>query len=311
MAAIETTEEVMDKIKLNVAQLGISTIRKLQIALTSYDPKKEGKVDNTEFSTAMKKVKLFLSKIDESNIVKAYRTSPTGLVVDYATFLNDISPPLVEQRENAVVQLFTLIQSKQKTPGKVILYTDLMALCNVKNHPEVQSGQFSTNYVQEAIVTAFDSVQNENDEITLDSFKSAFRGIGSGYPYNHNAFTRFIQSCWSAVFENVKMDSVSKKEEDKYVGQIESMLAEKTRQKCKGSMNEDRALLKQFKHFSSYPESETCSYVEFKQTLESYGCLAPEKELTICYDAHCSTDEKTGNKKLFYRTFIQQLFEKH
>ena len=181
----------------------------MQIALESYDPKKEGKTENTEFSTSMKKVKLFLSQIDESNIVKAYRTSPTGLVVNYAKFLDDVSPPLVEQREKAVEQLFTLIQHKQKTSGKMILYTDLMALCDVKNHPDVKTGQFSTNYIQEAIETAFDSVQNENDEITMEKFKSAFRGIGSGYPYNHNAFTRFILSCWSAVFENVCLHSFS------------------------------------------------------------------------------------------------------
>jgi len=310
MAAIETTQEVMEKIQLNVAQLGIATMRKLELTLETYDPKKEGKSENTEFTTSMNKCKLFLSKIDESNIIKAYRTSPTGLIVDYAKFLNDLSPPLNEVRVKAVEQLFTLIQKKKGTKGDVITYTNLMALCNVKNHPAVQTGQYSSNFIQQSVETAFDSVQNENDEITMDEFKKAFRGIGSGYPYNDEAFCRFIQSCWSTVFENVKMNSVSSKEVEKYVGQIESMLAEKTKQKCKGSENEDRALLRQFKHFSSYPSGETCSYEEFKKTLESYGCLAPEEELTMCFEKHCSEDDE-GKKKLFYRTFIEELFKKY
>jgi len=310
MAAIETTEEVMDKLKLKVAQLGIATIRNLQIALESYDVKKEGKAGNTEFITALNNCKLFMSQIDESSVIKAYRTTITGLVVDYAKFMNDLSAPLTAEREQAVEQLFKLIQATTKTAGDVIMYTDLMALCDVKNHPDVKSGHYSINFIQQSVETAFDSVQNENDEITVDAFKVAFRGIGSGYPYNEEAFMRFIQSCWSAVFVNVQSGNMSKKEEDKYVGQIESMLAEKTKQKCKGSENEDRALLRQFKHFSSYPSSETCGYEEFKKTLESYGCLAPEKELTMCFNKHCSTDAK-GNKKLFYRQFIEELFQKY
>jgi len=310
MAAIETTEEVMDKLKLKAAQLGIATIRKLQIALESYDVKKEGKAGNTEFMTAMNKCKLFLSKIDESSVIKEYRTSQTGLVVNYAKFLNDLSAPLTAEREGAVEQLFKLIQQKQKATGNVILYTDLMALCDAKNHPDVKSGHYSLNFIQQSIETAFDSAQNENDQITMERFKTAFRGIGSGYPYNDDAFIRFIQSCWSAVFVNVDSGNMSKKEEDQYVGQIEAMLAEKTKQKCKGSENEERCLLRQFKHFSSYPSSETCSYAEFKKTLESYGCLAPEKELTMCYEKHCSMDDE-GNKKLFYRPFIQELFKKY
>jgi len=311
MAAIETTEEVMDKIKLKVAQLGISTIRKLQIDLETYDPKKEGTVERNEFITSMNKCKLFLSKIDESNIIKAYRIDVTGLVVEYAKFMTDLSVPLTEDRQKAVEQLFSLIQEKQGTKGDLITYTDLMALCDVKNHPDVKTGQISVNHAQQLIETAFDSVQNENDEITMDKFKTAFRGIGSGYPYNHNAFIKFIQSCWAIVFENVQVGNVSKKEANMYVGQIEGMLAEKTKQKCKGSESEDRVLLKQFKHFSSYPESETCGYEEFKKTLESYGCLAPEQELTMCFEKHCSTDQETGKKKLFYRTFVQELFEKY
>jgi len=299
----------MDKLKLKVAQLGISTIRKLQMSLEHYDPKRDGKAESTEFVTAMNKCKLFLSKIDESNIIKAYCTSPSGLVVDYVKFVNDLSPQLVPQREKAVEQLFSLIQTAKKT--KEIKYSHLMELCEVKNHPEVKNGQWSAKYIEECIVMAFDSVQNENDEITLSSFKHAFRGIGSGYPYNHQAFHRFIQCCWASVYVDVKMDNLEKKEADKFVGQIEAMLAEKTKQKCKGSENEDRTLLKQFKHFSSYPTSERCDFKEFQQTLESFGCLVAEKELKMCFEKHASVDEETGENKLFFRTFITELFKKY
>merc|ERR1712083_894122 len=96
---------------------------------------------------------------------------------------------------------------------------------------------------------SFDSVQNEKDEITFTKFKHYFRGIGSGYPYNTNALIRFIQSCWRSVFEKVNNGNFTVEAANKYVEQIEAMLAEKTRQKVKGSESENSTLLRQCKHF--------------------------------------------------------------
>ena len=86
------------------------------------------------------------------------------------------------------------------------------------------------------------------------------------------------------------------------------MLAEKTRQKIKGSDNEEGTLLKAFKHFDS-KALEFVSYAEFVRTLESFGVLAPDKELTMLFAKWCSRPFLNDvPKKLFYRPFVHQLF---
>eukprot|EP00483_Globobulimina_turgida_P000271 UN00271 len=288
MAAIETTEEIMDKLRLNVAQLGISTIRKLHNLFAKTDPDKTCQVSNEEFMSALMKNAIYLSKIDASNIIRTYKVNE--LQVNYFKFMDELSPLLTNEREQAVKQLFDLIKENTKQSENIILYPDLMSLCNFNKHPAVLSGQFSANYAREMIKSAFDSIQNDKDEITYTKFKFFFRGIGSGYPYNTDAFIRFIQSCWCTMFKNVNDGNFSVEEAKKFVEQIEAMLAEKTRQKVKGSENESNTLLRQFKHF----DTRSANYVNFHQfvrTLESFGVMAPEKELTMMFDKWCCHHE--------------------
>lgn len=86
------------------------------------------------------------------------------------------------------------------------------------------------------------------------------------------------------------------------------MIAEKTRQKIKGMESENTTLLRQFKFFDT-ESLEYLNYAQFVRTLESFGVLAPEKEMTMLFDKWCQVD---GDKKrLFYRPFIKKLFEKY
>lgn len=302
MAAIETIEDIVDKLKLRVGQLGISEIRKLEIALEAKDEKEAGQIGNAEFMMAMHKCNIFVSKLDASNILKSFAANDVEM--NYGDFMEQLSPPLTAEREKVVQQLFLLIQEDSDSED-AIMYDDLFSACNFKNHPDVQSGQISQNHAQEMMESAFDSIQNEKDEISLSNFLHYFRGISSGYPYNTKAFIRFIQSIWSTAFEKVNRGNFSVEEANKYVEQIEAMLAEKTRQKIKGSDNEETTLLKAFKHFDAMTH-EYVDYSEFVRTLESFGVLAPEKELTMLFDKWCST-----KNKLFYRPFAHQLFVKY
>merc|ERR1719273_750522 len=256
---------------------------------------------------------VYLSKIDLSNILKTYKVN--DLDTNYAAFMDELSPKLTAEREKVVKQLFDLVQAHSKQNKDVILYQDLISLCNFKHHPAVQSGQFSPNFAREIVKTAFDSIQNEKDEITYDKFKYYFRGIGSGYPYNTDAFIRFIQSCWGSMFEQVNDGNFSVDEQNKYIEQIEAMLAEKTRQKVKGSESENNTLLRAFKHFD-IANNNFLNYAQFVQTLESFGVMAPAKDLAILFHKWCveevdHVDEKKVIKKLKYRGFVENLFKKY
>eukprot|EP00483_Globobulimina_turgida_P008547 UN08564 len=170
LKAIETTNEVMDKLRLNVAQLGISTIRKLHNLFAETDTDKTCQLTNEEFIFALMKNTIYLSKIDASNIIRKYKVNE--LEVNYFKFMDELSPPLTNEREQAVKQLFDLIQENTKQNGNIILYHDLMSLCNFNVHPAVVSAQFSANphlvksaqlsgqFFQEMIKSAFDSIQN-------------------------------------------------------------------------------------------------------------------------------------------------------
>lgn len=308
MAAIETTDDIMDKLKLAVGQLGISEIRKLQILFESQDPKNTGQVANAQFTSMLMKGNIFVSKIDSSNIFKAFKVN--DLEISYADFMQQLSPPLTAEREQAAEQLFNLIAAAKGTED-VILQRDLLSLCDFAKHPEVQSGQFSKNHAAELVTTAFDSIENENGEISLGDFLYFFRGISSGYPYSTEALVCFIQSVWGALYKDVNSGTLSAKEANKYIEQIEAMLAEKTRQKIKGSDNEEGTLLKAFKHFDS-KALEHVNFAEFVRTLESFGVLAPEKELTMVFEKWCSRPFLKGvPKKLCYRPFVRQLFVKY
>merc|ERR1712212_567011 len=91
----------------------------------------------------------------------------------------------------------------------------------------------------------------------------------------------FMQSIWGSVYKDANSGTLSVKEANKYVAQIEAMLAEKTRQKIKGSDNEEGTLLKAFKHFDS-KALEFVSYAEFVRTLESFGVLSPLHPTVVC-----------------------------
>merc|ERR1719461_487461 len=54
---------------------------------------------------------VYLSKIDLSNILKAYKVN--DLDTNYGKFLNDLSPKLCAEREKAVKQLFDSIQDEE------------------------------------------------------------------------------------------------------------------------------------------------------------------------------------------------------
>lgn len=308
----------MDQLRMVVAQLGIATIRKLFTHFEKTDKDKTGKVANEEFMSALMQNALHLSKIDLSNVLKTYKAN--DLETDYAKFMDDLSPELTAEREKVVKQLFDLVraQSKQKQAGDdedIILYQDLMRLCNFEHHPAVQSGQFSPNQARKIIGTAFDSMQNDKDEVDYANFKFYFRGIGSGYPYNTQAFIRFIQSCWGSLFEQVNDGNFSVDEQNEYIEQIEAMLAEKTRQKVKGAESENNTLLRQFKHFD-IADNNYLNYKEFVRTLESFGVMAPAKDLTILFEKWCveeprSKDDEQMIKKLKYRGFVEKLFKKY
>merc|ERR1719410_2579067 len=255
--------------------------------------------------SALMQNSVHLSQIDLSNVLKTYKAN--DLDTDYAKFLDDLSPALTADREKVVKQLFDLVQkhSQPKDGKDVILYQDLMSLCNFKHHPAVQSGQFSPNYARQIIETAFDSIQNDKNEISYDVLKYYFRGIGSGYPYNTKAFIRFIQSCWGSMFEKVNDGNFNVDEQNKYIEQIEAMLAEKTRQKVKGSESENNTLLRQFKHFD-IANKNFLNFEQFVQTLESFGVMAPAKDLATLFGKWCVEEKDENNKvikKLRYREF--------
>jgi len=306
MAAIETTDDIMDKLKLAVGQLGIAEIRQLHILFESQDPKNTGTVANAQFSSMLMKGNLFVSQIDSSNIFKAFKVN--DLEISYSDFMQQLSPPLTKEREEAAEQLFALIAADKGT-GDIIRVDDLLALCEFGAHPEVVSGQISQNRAKELVTTAFDSIGDEDGEISLGEFLYYFRGIASGYPYSAAAMVQFIESVWSSLYREAKAGSLSAKEAQKCIEQIEAMLAEKTRQKIKGSANEESTLLKAFKHFDS-KALEWVSYAEFVRTLESFGVLAPEKELTMLFEKWCQRPFlNDAPKKLCYRPFVRQLFK--
>jgi len=306
MAAIETTDDIMDKLRLAVGQLGIAAVRTLQILFESQDPKNTGCVANAQFTSMLMKGQIFVSQMDSSNIFKTFAVSE--LEISYSQFMQQLSPPLTKEREAAAEQLFARIAAEKET-GDLIRRADLLALCEFGAHPEVASGQISQNRAKELITTAFDSIGDGDDgEISLGEFLYYFRGIASGYPYSTAAMVCFIESVWRSLYREAKAGSLSAKEAQKCIEQIEAMLAEKTRQKIKGSDNEESTLLKAFKHFDS-KALEFVSYAEFVRTLESFGVLAPEKELTMLFEKWCQRPFlNDAPKKLCYRPFVRQLF---
>lgn len=278
----------------------------MHILFEQLDAKNSGKVSNEEFMSVLMQSSVYLSKIDLSNILKAYKVN--DLDTNYGKFLNDLSPKLGAEREKAVKQLFDLIRAQKEQNDNFIFYHDLMSLCDFKQHPSVQSGQFSANYAREIMESAFDSIQDEEDKVSYDDFLAYFCGISSAYPYNTDAFIRFIQSCWHSLFKIVNDGNLSVDEENKYIEQIEAMLAEKTRQKVKGSESENNTLLRQCKHFD-IANKNFLNFEQFVQTLESFGVMAPAKDLATLFGKWCV--EEKSIKKLKYREFVNELFKKY
>jgi len=67
------------------------------------------------------------------------------------------------------------------------------------------------------------------------------------------------------------------------IEQIEEMIYEKIRQRCKGDEDEGRAMLKTFRHFDR-DRSGSISLDEFKRCLENWGCVFTEIEIRSLFD---------------------------
>eukprot|EP00485_Elphidium_margaritaceum_P014416 CAMPEP_0202726022 /NCGR_PEP_ID=MMETSP1385-20130828/184401_1 /ASSEMBLY_ACC=CAM_ASM_000861 /TAXON_ID=933848 /ORGANISM="Elphidium margaritaceum" /LENGTH=381 /DNA_ID=CAMNT_0049392235 /DNA_START=106 /DNA_END=1252 /DNA_ORIENTATION=+ len=250
---------------------------------------------------------------DEASVIKAYKVD--DLNVNYMKFMDDLSPPLSEKRENAVKELFSLIQKRSNQENAdVILYTDLKAFFDPAQHPDVKMGRLVKNAAQQQMEAAFAGIQNAKDEISLDKFKQYFRGVSSGYPFRLEPFVQFVRGCWCSLFVNLNDDSTEneKNSQQQFVLQIEAMLAEKTRQKIKGTENECNTLLRQFKHYD-LEKLGFVTYDQFVHVLESFGVLAPEKELRAFFAKWSKPQQQQKasgqDNLLWYRPFIQSLFE--
>merc|ERR1711874_218256 len=87
------------------------------------------------------------------------------------------------------------------------------------------------------------------------------------------------------------------------IEQIEAMLAEKTRQKVKGSESENNTWVRQCKHFD-IANKNFLNFEQFVQTLESFGAMAPAKDLATLFGKWCV--EEKSIKKLKYREFVNE-----
>jgi len=315
MASIETTEQIMNKLRVTVARLGITTIRNLfaLFAAAANDTSEAQQISNEEFVGVLMKAHIHLSTYDEASVIKAYKVD--DLNVNYMKFMDDLSPPLSEEREKAVNELFSLIQKRSNQENAdVILYTDLKAFFDPAQHPDVKMGRLVKNAAQQQMEAAFAGIQNAKDEISLDKFKQYFRGVSSGYPFRLEPFVQFVRGCWCSLFVNLNDDSTEneKNSQQQFVLQIEAMLAEKTRQKIKGTENECNTLLRQFKHYD-LEKLGFVTYDQFVHVLESFGVLAPEKELRAFFAKWSKPQQQQKasgqDNLLWYRPFIQSLFE--
>lgn len=240
------------------------------------------------------KAGIHLSKYDASNILKSYQSD--ALTVNYIQFLDKLCVKLDNERLQVTKDLFQAIQknglnqysnnsNKKHAENEMIFYCDLIEMFDVECHPSVKCGRKSTEYINEEIRSALDSIGDENGHISYLRFCEYFRDICTAYPFNVPAYVHFIHCCWNKVFDNqslknhltnqnVNGSGLKQHEIQAYIEQIEAVLAEKVRQKVRGNENESRTLLRCFKHFD-LKNKNVVDYKHFIRTLESFGVIMP------------------------------------
>lgn len=306
---MESTDitQIIDKLRLSLALHGIATIAKLKALFDVNDNNQSQCIANEEFTSILMKCSLHLSKFDTNKVIKKYKASETE--TKYNMFLNDLSPELVPEREQLVKELFnSLLKKRNETSSNnsTVLRNDLLVTyLDTTCHPKVHSGQFSASFATDLIKSAFHGIP---DEISYDTFKEYFRGISAGYPFNFKAFQTFIQRCWHSCYDNSMVKSstnerISISDANQYFAQIEALLAEKVRQKCKGSEGENQTLIKKFKHHDLENKG-WCNLQQFLNTLETFGVIMPTQEAKVMFSKW--TNEE--NDKIMYKDFVEELF---
>eukprot|EP01083_Nonionella_stella_P047871 128149_1 len=297
MADAHNTDEIIHRLRIELAKRGEASIRTLSKTFLIADSDNNKTLGFEEFDQVMNKCGLFLTHHEASKLKKVFDKNKDERV-DYEEFLLGLQGSLNDRRLAMVVKAF---EKFDVTGDGIIDSEDMKKTYDASQHAKVKIGERSEEQVMKTFLDSFEGAGgNKDGKVTKDEFIQYYTGISASIPYNDDYFCQMMENAWKIKESGGEKERIS---QAAYLEQVEQILREKVRQKTFGSETGETTLKKTFKWF----DLDDCGYVDFKewdQALERFGVrLSPQdsKALFAKYD-----DDKSG--RVNYKNLATKMF---
>lgn len=251
-------------------------------------------MNRTEFQGFLSHAGLFLSSQELSDLFRHYNTSKTGEITK-PEFRSGLQASLSPQRSTAVNRVWLFLDPEIRN---TIPLSQLIQAYNATQHPRVLSREKAAEELKLEFISDISKYET-NGVISKARFIEYYEGMNATVPLEHESyFLKLLANSYNIT--NLKSLVPPPR-----IQQIEELIYEKIRQRCRGDEDEGRAMLKTFRHFDR-DRSGSISYEEFIRCLENWGCTYTELEIRALFNKF----DVDGSGFLDYEEFSGQFAKK-
>lgn len=216
------------------------------------------------------------------------RTSNTN----YNELLHGIQLPLSAARLEMVECAFKILD---KDGSKIIDASDLAAVYDASQHPDVAEGKKTTAQVTTEFLKGFEGGTTKDGRISRDEFVKYYEDLGASIP-SDEYFVEMMKSCWkldaTAAASKGGCSSCSGCDIPKLCGLLKQRISQKTKTGQRLSLT-----LKKIFDFFDVDESGAVTDVEFTSAMVRLGIHLSDKEQSAFFTFFAGDDGKITTKE--------------
>lgn len=272
------------KFQLNAR--GVDNLSQLKDVFLSFDRDQNGVLSRDEFEEFLSKMGVFLARQELRCVFDQFDANKDGNVC-YAEFVNVLKNDMSNERCAMVKRAWGCLSGGAAS----VPFESLVAKYNAPAHPRVTAREKKAETVMNDFVTLMGE-KAQDGNICEQGFLGYYAECNATLPPDRDSyFCEILMKTWGITGGS---DSVSAGR----LADIEDCIFEKIRQRTHGADDEGKTMRKVFKHFDLDGFGTLC-FSEFKQALNTIGCLYKEHEMRAVFEKF----DKDGNGKLDYEEF--------
>jgi Ca2+-binding EF-hand superfamily protein len=247
-----------------------------------------------EFESFLSKVGMFVSTQEMSELFKFYDKNSDGQI-DVSEFLAALQGQLSDRRLEIVKQAWQFLDARGQ--GR-LQKSEILQKFNAGAHPRVPTREKTVEEVKQEFQAALNQYGSGNF-ITEDDFCSLYLSFNGTIPIEQDTyFTSLLVNVWGL---NAQQDFIA----NERVAELEDILYEKVRQRCKGNDDEGKTMMKVFRYFDT-DNTGAISLGEFNRALEQFGCTFNANEVRALFQKYDADNSGQIDYEEFVKVFARK-----